>query len=121
MIGFFDTIPTKRIPSAQKGTPSFDATGTYHWQGQMPGELSLSIKDDVLKRMLSIREQEIPIEDAVMTKDHIVFSVRSPDLPGMTLEFDARVTDAAIRGKVNFTMEGIGRSLENPWVAEKTK
>ena len=119
MIGFIDTIPVVGQATVRKSSPSIDPSGVYEWKGQMPGVLTLALKDEVLTGTLVTRGKETPISDAVMQDDQISFSVTSQEFRGVALDFEATVTGDGIRGKVDFVIEAVGKSQALPWVAHK--
>jgi hypothetical protein len=121
MIGFIDVIPTQQEKPSAKSTPSIDPSGNWEWQGRMPGTLTLTLREDVLSGRLKMRGRDVEIEDALVTDDRLTFAVVSPELPGMTLDFDAKVTQDAIDGTVNFNINAIGRSQTFPWKAHRVE
>ena len=120
MIGFFNTLPPEEAESAKKvSNASIDPSGNYSWKGRMPGKLKLKLKDNELTGTLTARGEETEISDAVINGDQLTFNVSSPKMRGITLGFDAKVTDGSIDGKVLFNIEALGRSQEFPWNATK--
>lgn len=121
MIGFFDTIPpdVDAQSTVLKSNPSIDPTGVYYWTGRMGGELSLAMADDVLTGKLKTMGEDVPIEDAVIEGDKISFTASAEKLGGIMFDFDATVSDDAIRGKVFFNIAAFGRRSEVVWTAHK--
>jgi len=119
LIGFFNTLPVKDDTAAavQKSKPNRDPTGTYIWKGQFAGKLKLAMKDDILTGKLESGGNAFDIREAVIVGDDLTFNVAVGR--GILLDFEAKLEEDSIRGKINFTFESAGRGGERPWAAEK--
>lgn len=65
-----------------------------------------------------MRGTKVELKNAIITGDDVTFSISPPQMRGATLDFEAKVTDDAMRGKVFFTFGGVG-AKEIAWVALK--
>ena len=118
MIGFFDTLPPEtKSAERKKSSPSLDPTGVYSWKGRMAGKVELRMVDGYLEGTVSSFGQEFEIEDAVIVKDRVTFSV---DAGRILLDVDAKLSEDAIRGRMDLTFGAAGRGFEYPnWTAHK--
>lgn len=127
MIGFFDTVPVDRPDETLKSTNvEIDPTGVWTWERRALGRtmeesLTIKLEGDQLKGTIVSDGNEIPIEDAVMDGKQLKFSVTMPQRRGIILDFDARVEEDELEGKIRIAVESFGREWTSPWKATRTK
>ena len=80
----------------------------------------LKLENDLLTGSLKTSDQAIEIQDAVVNGDRLSFSVELPQVQGMILDFEARITAKELRGKVKFSIASIGRGQSLPWIASRS-
>lgn len=126
MIGFFDVIPANRKPqSANAKNATVDPTGVWRWQRRQGSQtleetLTLQLENDQLTGNVKSGNREFKIQDAELQGDHLTFQVLLNQVgQEITLDFDAKIDDESMTGKINLTLASLGKSFKLPWTAEQ--
>jgi peroxiredoxin len=126
MIGFFDTIPAdKNVSRAASKNVTVDPSGTWAWTQQLGRRkldqlLTLKLDGDRLSGELESDGEKIDIRNAAINGDEITFSVESPKLKDMVINFVGKVEADELRGESKISIDSIGKTFSVPWVACKT-
>ena len=125
MIGFMDTIPADKdaSPKLSKNV-TIDPTGKWTWRRKERGRtvnesITLKLDGDKLTGQLVVASGKAEIQDAIIDGKHLKFRAKTDGPRGMLLEFDAKISEKKISGKVDVVIEAIGRSITLPWTAER--